>query len=112
MWAEALHGRHPELRLLFAVPNGGQRTVAQAVWMKQEGLRKGVPDLCLPVPRVRDGHVCGSLFIEMKRKGGRLSAEQQQWQLALNANGALACVCYSYDEAVEAITAYLNLPKP
>ena len=48
----ALHERqHPELRYLFAVPNGGYRHKATAAAMQRQGCRAGVPDLCLPVPR-------------------------------------------------------------
>ena len=66
-------GRWPELGMLFAVPNGGDRNMLVAKKLKAEGVKKGVPDLCLPLPR---GGYHG-LYIEMKRqKNGRISPEQ------------------------------------
>ena len=50
-WASLVSLRLPELRLLFAVPNGGHRHRAVAARLKDEGVKAGVPDLFLPVPR-------------------------------------------------------------
>lgn len=43
---------HPELSMLYAVPNGGRRDKAEAAHLKRQGVRAGVPDLCLAVPKV------------------------------------------------------------
>jgi hypothetical protein len=62
--------------MLFAIPNGGARHKAIAGKLRAEGVRAGVPDICLPVPR---GEYHG-LFIELKRpKGGHVSEEQEAW---------------------------------
>ena len=53
----------PELRWLFAVPNGGWRAKRTAAAMKAEGAKPGVPDYLLPVAR---GGFSG-LAIELKR---------------------------------------------
>ena len=50
-WAELSKRCFPELELLFHVPNGGARSKATAGRLKAEGVKPGVPDLCLPVPR-------------------------------------------------------------
>ena len=56
---------------IFAIPNGGLRSLSVAAKLKAEGVSSGVPDLCVPAWR---------LWIEMKRiKGGTLSAEQKDW---------------------------------
>ena len=56
---------------IFAIPNGGLRSLSVAAKLKAEGVSSGVPDLCVPAWR---------LWIEMKRvKGGSLSAEQKDW---------------------------------
>ena len=48
-WARMQQGRWPELRLLYHIPNGGSRHRLEAIHLKQQGVRAGVPDLCLPV---------------------------------------------------------------
>ena len=71
-WA-ARTGR-PELRLLHAIPNGGKRLKSEAARLQAMGVKPGVPDLCLPVPR---GKYHG-LYIELKRLyGGRVSPAQR-----------------------------------
>src|SRR5699024_10256580 len=65
-WAGLARGAYPALRWLHAVPNGGARNIVVARKLKAEGVQRGVPDLCLPVPR---GPYHG-LYIELKRAGG------------------------------------------
>jgi len=63
-----LHERkYPGLELIHSIPNGGARHIAVAAKLRAEGVRAGVPDIFLPVPR---GSAHG-LYIELKRKGGR-----------------------------------------
>ena len=103
-WAEFAAARRPELRLLHAIPNGGHRHKAVAARMKAEGVRRGVPDICLPVAR---GPYHG-LYIEMKTRRGRTSADQERWIAALRAQGYRAEVCRDWSEAREAIEQHLN----
>jgi hypothetical protein len=103
-WAALSRGRWPELRLLFHIPNGGSRHILEAVRLKQAGVRPGVPDLCLPVPR---GKFHG-LFIEMKSLTGKTSTEQDGWIDSLKKLGYQAMVCKGADEARRAITNYLQ----
>lgn len=35
---------HPELSMLYAVPNGGRRDKAEAAHLKRQGARAGVPE--------------------------------------------------------------------
>ena len=53
-WAEYQTGRYPELKLLYHIPNEGKRSVVNGANLKKAGLKKGVPDLCLPVARGAD----------------------------------------------------------
>ena len=105
-WTELVTLRIPEIALLFAVPNGGHRHRAVAAKLKAQGVRAGVPDLCLPVPR---GHYHG-LFIEMKYGNNRPSPLQKWWLDQLQRQGYRTVVCWSYDEARVAIESYLALP--
>lgn len=107
-WASMSTGKHPELRLLFAIPNGGARSKAAAGKLKAEGVKPGVPDLCLPVAR---GGFHG-LYLEMKRtKGGTLSPEQKQWRHDLIEQGYHVALCKGQPQAQQTLTTYLTLPK-
>jgi hypothetical protein len=105
-WADemAASGLRPELEMLFAIPNGMWTTPAQAGKAKATGLRSGVPDLCLPIPR--GGYV--ALWIEMKSERGRLSVEQDQWHKRLVANGSLVAICFSHHQAAQTLVEYLD----
>lgn len=110
-WASLATPAHPELALLFHIPNGGSRGKAEAGRFRAMGVKAGVPDLFLPVPRggplPRHG-----LFIELKRtKGGRVSTEQAAWITDLRARGYAAEVCHGWEEASRLILRYLGREK-
>ena len=107
-WARHTESHWPELALLHAVPNGGWRHKATAGRLKAEGLKPGVPDLCLPVAR----HGYHGLYLEMKSKKGRLRPEQKWWLVRLNAQGYHAVVCKGFASAVDVITEYLGDKEP
>jgi len=48
------------------------------------------------------------LFIELKSKNGRLSEYQKTWVDNLNDRAYKAVVCYSLDEAINAVREYLG----
>jgi hypothetical protein len=104
-WAAWLTPSYPELRLLHAIPNGGYRMVWTGVRLKEEGVRRGVPDVCLPVAR-QGKH---GLFIELKAQRGKVRDEQKEWLAALNEQGYLAVVCWGADEAIATIKDYLGM---
>ena len=108
-WAHYASAAHPELRLLFAIPNGGARHKAVAAKLKAEGVRSGVPDVALPVPRGR----WHGLFIELKRQSGtRPSVEQRHWLTALEAAGYRATWCRGWEAARDEIETYLRGTTP
>jgi len=104
-WAAWMAKRIPELRLLYHVPNGGSRNIIEARNLKAQGVKAGVPDLVLPVAR---GKYHG-LYIELKRKGGRVSDSQKQWLAALRGQGYAAVVCYGAEDARQTIMRYLSV---
>lgn len=90
--------------LLFAIPNGGKRDVISAKLLKDEGVRAGVPDLFLAVPK---GKYHG-LFIEMKKvKGGVVSESQKEMGALLFGQGYYVAVCHGFIEAKQKIESYL-----
>lgn len=103
-WAFFAMAKHHELSLLYAIPNGGHRHKAVAKRMKAEGVRAGVPDLCLPVPR--NGY--HGLYVEMKAGRGRPTHQQQRWIDALACQGYKAVVCYGWQHAKNVIEEYLD----
>lgn len=107
-WAAWQAKQTPALELLFHVPNGGQRDASEAAHLKRQGVRAGVPDLCLPVAR---GGYHG-LFIELKTAGGRASAEQKDWIGRLRLQGYKAEICVGWMEAVKTICLYLGIATP
>lgn len=104
-WAAFVRGRFPEIDLLYHIPNGGSRNRIEAANLKRQGVKAGVPDLCLPVAR---GNFHG-LYIEMKYGKNKTSEKQNEWLSALEKQGYAAAVCYGWQEAQELITKYLEL---
>lgn len=119
-WASLNATRWPALQLLYAVPNGaffggevkllktGKKLPVAAIRarkLKAEGLKEGVPDLCLPVrSRTHAG-----LYIELKRRTlGRPSPMQDWWRAALLASGYLCVLCRGADSAMAALRTYLS----
>ena len=108
-------GEYPELALLNGSLNGVKLTIGQAVKAKKQGMKKGFPDIFLPVP-------CGKyhgLFIELKIKPYRnhknkivypkISEDQRWWIIELTKQGYYALACKGFDAAQNEILNYLKL---
>ena len=124
-WAKANEPRHLQLGLMFAIPNGGKRHVVTGKKLKAEGVKSGVPDIFLPVPRlpydfndviVGDSNSVGfsdevkfGLFIELKVGKNKPSKNQLWWIHSLRAEGYAVEVCYGFEEAKDAIINYLGI---
>jgi len=124
-WARYHENQYPDLALLHAIPNGawfaGKWGTAKK--MLAEGLKKGVPDLCLPVVRAYPPAskeiirflpelpilIHHGLYIEMKTAKGRVRPEQQWWLDRLTEQGYKAVVCRGADEAIAVIKEYLGI---
>lgn len=90
---------------LFAIPNGGNRDAITGAHLKAEGVRAGVPDLFLAVPK----HPNHGMFIEMKKaKGGRVSDRQTAIMSLMEDHGYVCTVCHGWTEARAAIERYLR----
>ena len=88
---------------IFAIPNGGARSLATAGRLKAEGVSSGVPDLFIPAWR---------LWVEMKRsKGGSLSAEQKDWRAYLESVDYWVIVGKGADDAKRQIQAFFDHHK-
>ena len=70
-------GRYEEIEpLFFAVSNGGARNVWTAKILKDEGVRAGVSDLILLIPK----HGYAGLLIETKTPDGKQSDSQKTFE--------------------------------
>jgi len=93
-----------EANWLFAIPNGGQRHIAVATRMKAEGVKSGVWDLFLPIPR-GDYH---GLFIEMKYNKRKLTDNQRVFGAYVKEHGYATAIAYTWIEAKDIIEKYLE----
>ena len=104
-WVSTQEGRYPELKLMHHIPNGGKRDKITAKNLKIEGVKAGVPDICLPVSR----HGYHGLYIELKRIGGKPSVEQKKWIKELDKQGYKAVTREGWIEAAKTIIDYLGM---
>lgn len=99
------------LGLMHAIPNGGARgndsetNKIRGAMLKAEGVKKGVPDIFLPVP-LNGFH---GLYIEMKVADptkGRPSAEQLAFMETVGKLGYAWAICYGAEQAKQVIARY------
>lgn len=92
--------RQPAFGLLFHIPNENSH--------RTPGVKGGVPDLFLAVPRLVDGRVCGGLWIELKIGSNKPSGKQLDVISELRTAGYQCNVVWdSVNEVIEIIHAYL-----
>ena len=102
-WAAYHMDCMPELEYMHHIPNGGKRDKRTAVALKRQGVKAGVPDICLPV--ARNGY--HGLYIELKAGKNKATKSQEKWQKFLNSQGYYAVICYGWHEAAKVIEEYL-----
>lgn len=102
------------LRFLHHIPNGGDRDIVTAGKLKAEGVKPGVCDLFLPLPK----HVLvdskpkffSGLYIEMKKPGKLDDTSEKQVEFIdfTRSVGYFVMVCDSWEFAWEVIEWYLT----
>lgn len=114
-WADCAAASRPALRYLLHVPNGGARSARTGAELKRQGVRRGVWDYLLPLPRHGGGgQAYAGLWIELKEPGerrksrGGLSPHQIEFGHFVRSNEYATVVAYDWIEARDAITAYLD----
>lgn len=103
-WLDWVAKGVPEAKWVFHIPNGGDRHPAVGRKLRRMGVKAGVPDIFVPVPR---GGYHG-LWIEMKGETGRVKKVQKPWLEFLREQGYRVEVCRGADEAMSAIVEYLG----
>ena len=97
--------RYQEIEpLFFAVANGGARNAWTAKIMKDEGVRAGVADLILLIPR--HGYSC--LCIEMKTPDGTQSESQKIFERMLTQYKGMYVVCRSLPDFQRVCMEYIE----
>lgn len=110
--AAIMRPKYPCLKWLHAIPNANSHT------MVAEGVRAGVADIFLPMPKAARGPQglawYHGLYIELKtekrrkEKNGGLSEDQIEFGEDIKAAGYQWYVCYGWQEAWQRIEEYLN----
>lgn len=106
-WRDAVKKQRPELRWLFAIPNGLWLPDGYEKTAIQQGLTAGVSDVALLVPR---GPYHG-LLIELKRRNATpccVSPNQKDFLETMQKNGYYATWCKGWEAAQKLIIDYLE----
>lgn len=106
-WSEqpSIRSKWPCLKLLYHNANERKCSEVTGRLLRMAGLRRGVPDLTLPVPR---GTYHG-LYIEMKTPTGETSDDQDWWITELIDQGYFCEVCHGWESAVRVLEWYMGL---
>lgn len=106
LWMAYQNTKWPNLKLAFAVPNGGKRDIKTASMMKAEGVKAGTSDIVIPIAR-RSFH---GFFLEMKKPGERSkeSDKQKEFGAGVEAEGYFYAVCEHWEEAANLISWYMG----
>lgn len=95
-WVAIVKDKIPQLKWLFAVPNGGLRNRREAGSLKAAGVKGGISDMVWPML----GNNCVGLFIELKRKKiGVVSAQQTEFGKFVTTQRYSFKLCFGWLEA-------------
>jgi len=91
-------------KLIFAVPNGGSRNPIEARNLKLQGVKSGVSDVIILIPKQGFASLC----LEFKTQTGKQSDEQKEFQLQAEACGSKYVIVRSVASAIEVTKEYLK----
>jgi hypothetical protein len=89
-------------RFVLHFPNESKRTATYGKLLKDMGMRKGVADLLIAMPR----HDYAGAWIEIKNEKGRLSKEQEFFLMDMATQGYLAVMTRGLDETINLVEWY------
>ena len=103
---------------IYHSANGGYRHPKTAAKLKEDGVRAGVPDICVPCAgNVKDPFAdtgeqnsfeCHALYIEFKAGRNNMTTAQQLFANGLIKMGNHHVVCRSAEEAIDLVTDWLS----
>lgn len=94
----------PQLKLIYAVPNGGLRNKVVAARLKREGVTAGIPDTNIDIP----AHGYNGARIEFKVKGNKPTDNQLEAHRQLREANYLVEVHTDPEKAFEWTKWYLG----
>lgn len=83
-----------------AIPNGGSRHKLEAINMKRQGVRAGVPDLLIIGPTGTHG------WLEVKKPGGSMRPDQVAFARMCEERGIPHAVVRCVDDALDALRSW------
>ena len=96
--------------------NKGKKALAFAKMIgeqnKKMGVRKGIPDIVVPVLKKSGANTYGSLYVELKSERGYVRPSQKHMHERLEAHGQKVEVARSLDEFKEIMERYMRLSDP
>lgn len=96
--------RDDRLNAIFAIPNAGMRSAGALMYYLAEGLKSGLPDICIPVAV----EPYNGAWIEFKQAGKKQTKKQVEWFERLQKLGHKCSVHYDAAEAYEWTRDYLG----
>ena len=97
--------QYKHLKPLLYMNYNNPRNKIQGAKLKKMGMRKGIPDLFLALPR----GLYSGLYIEIKTPKGVLSKSQKEYSVTLQNAGFHWVMCRSFDEFKKEIEKYLEV---
>lgn len=114
--AHPLNGSEHALHWLYAIHNKGHGDAIRGAKARAEGVKAGVPDLCLPWPLAewQEAARYHGAYVELKvpehltHKNGNCSPDQIKWIKALRSQGYYVTVCFGWQNALGTLGAYVR----
>jgi hypothetical protein len=91
-------------KLVYAVPNGGYRHPGEALNLKREGVKPGVPDIHVAIPTEK----YPGLYLEFKFGRNKVTPGQQAFIENLRLVGYRVEVVYDFEEAHDVFLDYMK----
>lgn len=108
-WVRWHENKYPAFGLIFHPENERKSSQAQGSIRKRKGVRKGMPDIIVPIPLlIGDMIISPGLVIELKTDKGKLSADQAKMLELFVDLKWRARVARSADDAIEILGRYMQ----
>ena len=106
-WAAINQAKYPQLKWMHSSGNGIFTTSGHKAKEKAAGLKNGVWDIFLPVPKLIGADYWSGMYIEMKVGKNNLTEDQKEFAKTMRDYYKLH-VCRSWESARDEIIKYLE----